>query len=65
MTILDHEQLECVHNLLLHRDRLHRASVHIPFSALLGSDTQRHFTLNQITVFAAPFRSMPLINIHT
>ncbi len=42
MTILDHEHLECVHDPPLHRDHLHRVSVHILSDVGLGSDTHCH-----------------------
>ncbi len=52
VTILDHERLECVHNLLLHRDCLHCASVYILSVAVLGSymqyiffSTKSHYSL--------------------
>ncbi len=57
VTILDREQLECVHNPLLHRDCLHCVSVCIQSVAVLGSDTQPMFFVNQITIFATPFCS--------
>ncbi len=52
ITILDREQLECVRNPPLHRDRLHCASVHIQSVAALGSGTQRISFLNQIFLLA-------------
>ncbi len=65
MTILDLERLDCVHDPPLQRDCLHLMSVRILSVAVLGSDTHDTFSPNQITVFAAPFRSMPPIDTRT